>query len=222
MDNRLPALGLMLLLTRCAGDKAQQEPMTRTEQVTQAQQRSQQAMERAQEAQEQASRQQREAEKAREQVTRKERELAKKQQELSRAQQELAQAQQRAQQERQQAIQAQRQARQETERAQQIVAQPQQRALQLQRNRVTVSGQVASVRADEIVIQDPSAPQPLRLAVQEDTVVMKDGERASLRELPSGAEVRATYELVDGAPVATWLEGSTPQEDTSQEQPQSW
>jgi len=219
MDKKLPAaLGLMALLAGCASEKAQQQPMTRTEQVAQAQKRSQQALEQAREAQEQANRQQREADKAREQVAKKERELAKQQAELRDAQRELAQARQRAEQERQQAIQAQRRARQETQRAQQVVAQAQQRALELQRNQVTVSGEVTAVRANEIVIRDPATPRPLRLAVQEDTVVTKDGERASLRELPSGAEVRATYQFVDGEPVATELDVST-EEDTSQQRP---
>lgn len=218
MDMRLPALGLMALLAGCATGKGQQEPASRTEQVAQAQTRSQQALERAQEAQQQATRQQREAEKARERVAKKEQQLAKQQRELAKQQaelreveQELAQARQRAQQERQQAIEAQRQARQETQRAQEIVAQSQQRALELQRNRVTVSGEVASIRADEIVLRDTGAPQPLRLAVQENTVVLKDGQSASLRELPLGTEVRATYQYVDGERIATRLEVSTPE-----------
>jgi colicin import membrane protein len=219
MDKRLPTLGLMALLAGCVPDKGQQEPMSRTEQVAQAQQRSQQALERAREAQEQATRQQREAQKAREQMAKKEQELAKKQAEARRAEQELAQARQRAEQERQQAIQAQQQATQEMQRAQEIAAQAQQRALALQRNRVTVSGEVAAVREDEIVIHDPGARQPLRLAVQENTVVLKDGEPASLRELPLGTDVRATYQFIGGEHVATQLEVSTP-EQPQQEQRQ--
>lgn len=196
---RLLGVGVVAALVGCAtgGQQATGE-QTRQERLSQAQQRSEQALEQARQAQEQATRAEREARQAREQV-------AAARQEVSRAEQRLSQALQEERQRTAAAIQAQQQAQQQVQQAQAVAAQSQERALELQRNRLTVTGEVAAVGPNLVIIRG-AEPQPLRLTVSQDTQVLVDGQPSSVTELEPGSEVRVTYQIERGRQVAVRIE----------------
>lgn len=213
MNARLLPLGVLALLAACATGKEQQvspepppvqqakaPPQTREQRVEQAQQDSMKAFERARAAQEQANRLQREAADAQQRADNAQRQFAE-------AEQRLEEARRDAQRKSAEAITAQQQARQEAERAQATAAESQRLALDLQRNRITVVGELAAIGPDTLIIRGPD-PQPLRLGLGERTVVTIGGQRVSPEELIAGSEVRATYQILEGRPVALEIDAT--------------
>ncbi|WP_373045013.1 hypothetical protein [Vulgatibacter sp.] len=208
-----------LLMVGCQGSGQQeqeQQAQAPAEQAEQAQEQAEQRLEEAQRAQEQAATEQEDVGSAQEDV-------AQAREEAQQAEQELAEAQQEAQQERQQAIQAQEQAQAETQQAQQAAEARQEEALQAQQEmgpgaatggavaaqgQQTVSGQLVEVTEEEIRV-GPESGNEVRLQVNEQTQVMRDGQMASLQELQPGTQVRASYELQEGEPVVTRLEATS-------------
>lgn len=211
MKRRLLSLGALTLLAACATGREQQTPVAQTappppqvqsreQRVADAQQESMKAFERARVAQEQANRLQKDAAEAQQRVDDAQRQLAE-------AEQRLEEARREAQRRSADAITAQQQARQEAERAQGVAAESQRLALDLQRNRLTVVGELAAIGPDTLIIRGPN-PQPLRLGLGERTVVTIGGQRVSAEELIAGTEVRATYQIVEGRPVALEIDAT--------------
>jgi hypothetical protein len=69
----------------------------------------------------------------------------------------------------------------------------------------TAEGQLASVDGAGIVLHRSAQPD-LRLDVDADTHVAKDGEKASISDLRQGEPVRASYEETNGVARATRIE----------------
>ncbi|WP_375771135.1 hypothetical protein NR798_09605 [Archangium gephyra] len=86
-----------------------------------------------------------------------------------------------------------------------------------------VSGEVLAFTGKELHVLSATEGQDVRMLVISLTEVRVDGRPATPAEIREGGEVRATYELAEGEPVALLVEvqnppGSTPsQGDTAQE-----
>lgn len=78
-----------------------------------------------------------------------------------------------------------------------------------------VSGEVLAFTGKELVVLSASEGQDVRMLVLSLTEVRVDGRPATPADIREGGEVRATYELAEGEPVALLVEvtnppGSTP------------
>jgi colicin import membrane protein len=86
-----------------------------------------------------------------------------------------------------------------------------------------VSGEVLAFTGKELHVLSASEGQDVRLLIISLTEVLVDGRPATPADIREGGEVRATYEIAEGEPVALLVEvnnppGSTPSRgDTAQE-----
>ncbi|MCY1074987.1 hypothetical protein [Archangium lansingense] len=86
-----------------------------------------------------------------------------------------------------------------------------------------VSGEVLAFTGKELVVLSASEGQDVRMLVISGTEVRVDGRPATAADIREGGEVRATYEIAEGEPVALLVEvrnpeGSAPPAgDTAQE-----
>ncbi|AKQ69222.1 TolA protein [Myxococcus hansupus] len=218
-----------------------------SDQVAQAQKRTEGAFDSARKAQEQASDQQKQAAQA--------------QQDFQKRQQELQQAQAKAQSASQQAEQAQQNAQQQTQQAQQEAQQAQAGALDAQRRQSEeltqqnqqarqqseqlrqqsqqpvaaapvpqgqqgseqqVVGEVLSSNAQEVLLSSQGEPQ-LRLQLSPQTQVTVDGRQASAADIQEGSQVRASYRTDEqsGEPQAVRIEATSQVQPTAPAAPES-
>ena len=161
--------------------------------------------------------------------------LEKAQRDVVAAQKALADAQARLEGQKAKAEQAQRDAQQLASDAQQQGQQDQQQALQLQQQQSkqhkemttqnqkswmqtkNVEGQALSAGNNELMVRS-SDQGDMRLKVNDSTAVNVDGKLGSLDQIKPGSDVRASYQLVDGQPMALTIEVTLP--DNSPSQPQ--
>ncbi len=197
----IPALAL-----GCASGSSNQPKMS---EATQTQTQAQQALQRAADAQKRALDEQQKAEQFQQEVMQKQKDLADAQARLTgqrakaeqaqrEAQRLSAEAQQEAQRQQQQAIQLQRQ---EAQTHQQITQQNQQQWMQPK----TVQGKAVTAGKDELLLRAPDQGD-LRLKANDSTTVTVDGKSASLDDIRPGEDVRASYQVVDGQPIALVVE----------------
>jgi hypothetical protein len=197
----IPALAL-----GCASGSSNNKP---TSEAVKTQSQAQQALQRAADAQKRALDEQQKAEQLQQEVVQKQKDLADAQARLTaqRAKAEQAQreaqrlgaeAQREAQTQQQQATQFQRQ---EAQQHQQITQENQQQWLQPK----SVQGKAVSASNGEILVRAPGQGD-LRLKANDSTAVIVDGKTASLDQIRPGEDVRASYQVIDGQPVALSIE----------------
>jgi exonuclease VII large subunit len=209
----VPALAL-----GCASGSSNQPKSEAAQTQTQAQQ----ALQRAADAQKQALAEQQKAEQLQQEVTQKQKDLADAQARLTaqrakaeqaqrEAQRLSAQAQQDAQRQQQEALQLQRQ---QAQTQQQMTQQNQQQLMQTK----TVRGKAVTASNGEVLVRAP-AQGDLRLKTTDSTTVTIDGKSASLDQIQPGHDVRATYQVVDGQPVAVVIEAHRSTDTSTQSNP---
>jgi len=197
----IPALAL-----GCASGSSNQQKMS---EAAKTQTQAQQALQRAADAQKRALEEQQKAEQLQQEVMQKQKELADAQARLTAqrakaeqaqrdAQRLTAEAHQEALREQQQAMQLQRR---EAQQHQQLTQQNQQQWMQTK----TVQGKAVTAGKDELLVRAPDQGD-LRLKTNDSTTVTVDGKSASLDEIKPGEDVRASYQVVDGQPIALVIE----------------
>jgi hypothetical protein len=198
----IPALAL-----GCATGSSN-EQKTSSEAVK-TQSRAQQALQKAADAQKQALAEQQKAEQLQQEVVQKQKELADAQARLNaqrvkaeqaqrEAQRLSAEAQREAQLQQSQAMQLQRQ---EAQQHQQITQENQQQWMQAK----NVQGKAVAASNGELLLRAPGQGD-LRLKTNDSTAVTVDGKSATLDQIQPGQDVRASYQVVDGQPIALVIE----------------
>jgi hypothetical protein len=66
-------------------------------------------------------------------------------------------------------------------------------------------GRVAQTEEGRVLVQLPGGPA-VSLGVGKGTQVLVGGELVSSQQLLTGTDVRVTYRIIDGKPVAEWIE----------------
>ena len=235
-----PALAVTLLASagcRRSSDEVSERDQSRTpttdqtmerseQQTEQAYEQAREAQQRAQEKTEEVIGSQEEVTEQRQEMTEQREELTEAQQQMQQQQQEAQQAQQRAQQE---AAQAQEQAQAAQERAQQAQQETRQDLAQdpqpppgeeaaptptgpVPTGATIAQGTVETASPNEVVIRS-EAGDTLRLDVDPQTTVLKDGEPATLGDLEQGAKVKVSYTTEQGQTVATRIEAGAPADE---------
>ena len=126
---------------------------------------------------------------------------AKAQQAQKDAQRLSADAQQEAQRQQTQAMQLQQQ---QAQTSQQQMQQNQQSFMQTR----NVSGQAVSANKDEILLRS-SDQGDVRLKLNDSTSITVDGKMGTGEQIQPGEDVRATYQLIDGQPVAVKIDATS-------------
>lgn len=209
----IPALAI-----GCATGSSDNKP---TSEAVKTQTQAQQALQKAADAQKQALQEQQKAEQLQQEVTQKQKDLADAQARLTAqrakaeqaqrdAQRLTAQAQQEAQAQQQQATQLQRT---EGQQLQQMTQQNQQAFMQAK----TVRGQALSASKDELVLRS-SDQGDLRLKLNDSTAVTVDGKLGSPDQIRPGGDVRASYQVIDGQPVALSIEARSKTSSSTSDQ----
>jgi len=204
----IPALAL-----GCASGSSNQPKMS---EAAKTQTQAQQTLQKAADAQKQALAEQQKAEQLQQEVVQKQKELADAQARLTaqrakaeqaqrEAQRLSAEAQREAQVRQQQAVQLQRS---QAQQHQQITQQNQQQWMQPK----DVQGKAVSASNGELLLRAPDQGD-LRLKTNDSTAVIVDGKSASLDQIQPGQDVRASYQVVDGQPIALKIEAN--RSDTS-------
>jgi colicin import membrane protein len=212
------ALGAAALVAACERKEGQGGSGPQ-DAVSQAQKASEQALREAREAQSKASEQQQKAQKARDRAQREgqeaekaraeaESEFQQAQQLQSEAQARAQQAQQQVQQNQQQAVQAQAQLQQEQQQRRQAQLEREQAALQGQGQggggqggQKLLVGTVARAGAKEVTVRPGNGQGgALTLAVDGQTEILVDGQRASAEQLSAEQHVNVTWQQAPGMP----------------------
>jgi dsDNA-specific endonuclease/ATPase MutS2 len=207
----IPALALA-----CATGSKNEKPSS---EAVKTQSQAQAALQRAADAQKRALEEQQKAEQLQQEVVQKQKALAdaqarlnaqraKAQQAQREAQQLAAEAQQEAQREQTQAMQLQRQ---QAQTHQQLAQQNQQQWTQTR----TVDGRVVSAGGNELTVRAPDQGD-LKLKATDSTTVTVNGRSATLDQITPGEDVRASYQVIDGQPVALTVEARKPDSSSSQ------
>ncbi|MEN9796780.1 MAG: hypothetical protein RL653_476 [Pseudomonadota bacterium] len=209
------ALGAAALVAACEKKEGQGGSGPR-DAVAEAQEASEQALREAREAQSKATEQQKKAERARDKAQREaqeaekaraeaESEFQEAQQLQSEAQARAQQAQQQVQQHQQQAAQGQAQLQQEQQQRRQAELQREQAAVQGggggQGGQKLLVGTVARAGAKEITVRPENGQgNALTLAVDDQTEILVDGQRASAQQLSAEQRVNVTWQQAPGMP----------------------
>ncbi|KFA86751.1 hypothetical protein Q664_52390 [Archangium violaceum Cb vi76] len=73
-----------------------------------------------------------------------------------------------------------------------------------------VSGEVLAVTGNQLHVLSAAEGQDVRMLIISGTEVRVDGRPATLAEIREGGEVRATYEIAEGEPIALMVEVRNP------------
>jgi multidrug efflux pump subunit AcrA (membrane-fusion protein) len=209
MRNTMWVAGLALA-TGCAmfgGSQESKKSETRT-----AQEQAHQTLQQAADAQKKAADEQAKVEKLQQEVTQKQKELADAQARLKaqivkaqQAQRDAEEANRRA----QQAAQQQQRAASQTQRTEtQQMQSTNQERLQTWTQDKTISGRVLNASGDKIEVRTPDQGA-LGLKITDSTAVRVNGKTASVAEIPPGADVRASYQVVDGEAKALTIDATS-------------
>jgi colicin import membrane protein len=203
----IAALGLATGCAMFGGGSESKKSETRA-----VQDQATQTLQQAADAQKKAADEQAKVEKLQQEVTQKQKELADAQSRLraqtvkaEQAQRDAQQAQRTAQ---QQAQQQQTQALQTQQTESQQMRSTNQQRMQTWSQEKTVNGQVLNASGDKVEIRtaDQSA---LALKVTDSTSVKVDGKTASVNDIRAGADVRASYQMVDGEAKALTIDATS-------------
>jgi len=210
----IPALALA-----CATGSKNEKPSS---EAVKTQSQAQAALQRAADGQKRALEEQQKAEQVQQEVVQKQKDLAdaqarlnaqreKAQQAQREAQRLGAEAQQEAQRQQTQAMQLQQQ---QAQTNQQLTEQNQQSFMQTR----NVSGQAVSANKDEILLRS-SDQGDVRLKLNDSTSITVDGKMGTGEQIQPGEDVRATYQLIDGQPVAVKIDATSTGSRTNSSEP---
>ncbi len=82
-----------------------------------------------------------------------------------------------------------------------------------------VSGEVLAVSGNQLHVLSATEGQDIRMAIISATEVRVDGRAATAADIREGGEVRATYEIAEGEPVALFVEVRNPGAAREPEEP---